>query len=84
MGELDPQPLFGSAVGPWHRHFALLPVKSYDQRAIWLCWCWRRCIQKHHYLLGGADFWFQYSIERPLQSADQPGWLAWVRKVLGL
>ncbi len=56
-------PLFGSPIGPWHRHFAWLPVRTYDQRFVWLRSCFRRCIQKHQYLPGGSDFWWQYSLE---------------------
>lgn len=59
------KPMFGDPVGPWHQWFAWKPVRSYDQRLIWLRRCWRRTIQKHQYLYGGADFWFQYSIEEP-------------------
>jgi hypothetical protein len=59
----DPLPRFGAPCGNWHRWFAWWPVKSFDQRTAWLRFVSRRCIQKHDFLTGGADFWFQYSIE---------------------
>lgn len=59
----DPMPRFGFPCGDWHRWFAWKPVRSYDNRLAWLRFISRRCIQKHDYLFGGADFWFQYSIE---------------------
>ncbi|ESZ60682.1 hypothetical protein NL532_24275 [Mesorhizobium sp. C120A] len=61
--EPNPTPFFGDAIGPWHDHFAWLPIRTYDQRLVWLKWCRRRCVQKHQYLDGGGDFWFQYHIE---------------------
>lgn len=63
--EPDPDPMFGSPIGPWHRVFAWLPVRTYDRRFVWLRPCWRRCIQKHQYLPGANDFWWQYSLEAP-------------------
>jgi hypothetical protein len=54
-------PLFGDPVGPWHSWFAWWPVRSFDNRIIWLRFCSRRCIQKHQYLDGGSDFWWQYT-----------------------
>jgi hypothetical protein len=59
----DPIPLFGAPCGPWHWKFAWLPIRTYDARFVWLRWVARRTIQKHHYLPGGADFWFQYSLD---------------------
>ena len=58
-----PLPMFGDPCGEWHRWFAWRPVRSYDGRLAWLRFVSRRGIQKHQYLHGGADFWFQYSIE---------------------
>ena len=55
-------PQFGDPVGPWHSHFAWYPVRSYDRRFIWFRRCLRRAIQKHHYLDGGSDFWWQYKL----------------------
>jgi len=66
---VDPRPLFGEPVGPWHDWFAWKPVHTYDQRLVWLRWVKRRCIQKHSYLTGGADFWFQYDADRDLSHA---------------
>ena len=61
--DLDPIPMFGCPIGPWHDHFAWLPIRTYDRRLAWFCWVHRRCIQKHSYLTGGADFWWQYRLE---------------------
>lgn len=61
---LDPAPRFGSPCGDWHLWFAWKPVRTFDNRFAWLRMVSRRCIQKHEYLHGGSDFWFQYSIER--------------------
>lgn len=59
----NPIPMFGDPVGPWHKWFAWKPVKTYDQRFVWLRTVERRCIQKHEYLPhGGADFWWQYRL----------------------
>lgn len=54
------KPLFGDPIGPWHRVFAWWPIRTFDQCIVWLKWVERRCIQKHQYLDGGADFWWQY------------------------
>jgi hypothetical protein len=59
------KPRFGDTIGPWHRAFAWWPVRTYDQRLAWMRFIWRRCIQKHEYLYGGGDFWWQRSIEKP-------------------
>ncbi|MGV2049293.1 hypothetical protein ACQZ48_04340 [Agrobacterium sp. 22-209-1] len=58
--EPNPQMMFGDPVSGWHDHFAWFPVRTYDQRLVWLRWVRRRCIQKHQYLYGGPDFWWQY------------------------
>lgn len=64
--EPNPIPLFGSPVGPWHDHFAWWPVRTYDGRLAWLRWVRRRSIQKHYYLFGGSDRWWQYHCEGAL------------------
>jgi hypothetical protein len=56
----DPTPMFGRPVGCWHAWFAWKPVRTFDRRLSWLRWVKRRCIQKHDYLDGGADFWWQF------------------------
>lgn len=61
---------FADRVGPWHKFFAWKPVTTYDQRKVWLRRAWRACYQKHHYLIGGADFWFVYSIEPPTEETS--------------
>lgn len=53
-------PMFGDPVGPWHKHFAWLPVWTFDRGWCWLCFIQRRNIQKHQYLDGGPDFWWQH------------------------
>jgi len=58
------QPRFGNPVGPWHWWFAWRPIKTYDRRTVWLRWVLRRCIQKHEYLTGGDDFWWQFTVAR--------------------
>jgi hypothetical protein len=60
----DPRPRFGEPIGSWHRWFAWRPVKTYDQRRAWFRFVARRCIQKHEWLYGGSDFWWQYSLDR--------------------
>lgn len=60
----EPRPMFGDPIGPWHPWFAWLPVRSYDHRLAWMRFVSRRRIQLHHYLTGGPDQWWQYSIER--------------------
>jgi hypothetical protein len=54
-------PLFGAPVAEWHRWFAWRPVRTYDGRWSWLLFLYRRQIQKHQYLYGGPDFWWQYA-----------------------
>ena len=53
-------PLFGSPIGPWHRYFAWYPVDTFDRGWKWLRAVERRRIQRHVYLDGGADRWWQY------------------------
>lgn len=62
--EPNPQPLFGDPVGPWHDHFAWLPVRTYDNQLSWFRWVRRRRIQLHNYLGHGPDAWWQYHNER--------------------
>jgi hypothetical protein len=65
-----PRPRFGEQVGPWHWHFAWWPVRTYDQRLVWLRWVERRCIQKNEYLYGGGDFWWQYRIRARIAALE--------------
>lgn len=53
-------PAFGDSIGPWAPSFAWLPHWTFDAGWVWLVPVWRRMIQKHYYLDGGADFWWQY------------------------
>ena len=57
------EPSFGDAVAGWHRWFAWRPVETVDRGAVWLRVVNRRRIQKHHFLHGGADFWFQHAVD---------------------
>lgn len=52
-------PVFGDPCGPWIKSFAWLPRETYDGGLVWLRRIWKRRICKHHYLDGGADFWWQ-------------------------
>lgn len=61
--EPNPTPLFADAIGPWHDHFCWLPIRTYDQRLVWLRWVRRRCVEKRDFLRGGPDAWFQYHDE---------------------
>lgn len=58
-------PLFGDPIGPWFQAFAWLPTHTYDRGWRWLCLIWKRPIQKHYYLDGGADFWWQVRRAKP-------------------
>lgn len=64
LADPEPKMMFTDPVGPWHWWFAWHPVRTFDQRLVWLRWCRRRCMQKHQYLYGGPDFSWQYHIHR--------------------
>ena len=55
-------PLFGSPVANWTPWFAWRPVRTYDGRRRLFWMVERRLIQKHQFLDGGADFWWQYKV----------------------
>lgn len=57
-------PSFGRPIGPWWRWFAWRPVDTVDRGTVWLRMVSKRRIYKHQYLNGGADFWFQYVVDR--------------------
>lgn len=59
-----PEPLFGDPIAPWHKWFAWKPVMLWDGRVVWFRYVYRRLIQKHYWLDGGSDFWWQYSMEK--------------------
>ena len=64
MSEHDPyRPRFGEPVGPWFHWFAWRPVETVDRGRCFLRPVWRRRIQKHSFLTGGADFWFQHAVD---------------------
>jgi hypothetical protein len=57
----DPNaPVFGDPKGPWIKSFAWTPTFTIDAGWIWLRPIWKRHIHKHHWLDGGADFWWQH------------------------
>lgn len=56
-------PAFGEPVTDWHRWFAWRPVETVDRGWRWLRPLWRRRVQKHSYLPGPIDFWFQHAVE---------------------
>ena len=51
--------MFGSPIGPWVPAFAWLPVDTIDAGWVWLRFYRKRRVQKHQYLFGGADLWWQ-------------------------
>lgn len=61
--EPNPKPFFGDAIGPWHDHFAILPIRTYDQQLVWLKWCRRRQVMQINFDCSKARFWFQYHAE---------------------
>lgn len=60
--EPNPTPFFVDAIGPWHDHFAWLPIRTYDQQLVWLKWCRRREVVKLLLNPCGVETecWFQY------------------------
>jgi hypothetical protein len=57
------RPAFGEPVTDWFRWFAWHPVETCDRGWRWLRPVWRRRIEKHHYLTGGRDRWFQHAVK---------------------
>lgn len=55
-------PSFGEPITPWFRWFAWRPVHTVDRGWRWLRPVWKRRVQKHSYLDGGVDFWFQFAV----------------------
>jgi len=55
-------PRFGAPISNWFRWFAWRPVNTVDRGWRWLVIVNRRRIQKHNYLDGGGDFWFQHAV----------------------
>ena len=58
-----PMPKFGFPIGPFHEWFAWYPIRTFDHRLVWLKTVLRRRIQKHSYLDGGPDAWWQYKMK---------------------
>jgi hypothetical protein len=64
VSDRDPfRPAFGSPMTGWFLWFAWRPVDTVDRGWRWLCWVWRRRIQRHDWLEGGRDLWFQHAVE---------------------
>lgn len=57
---MDALPQFGDPCGPWIRIFAWRPRFTFDAGWVWLRPVWKRHVQKHGYLDGGPDYWWQY------------------------
>ncbi|AYD87289.1 hypothetical protein SEA_TENNO_86 [Arthrobacter phage Tenno] len=57
------EPRFGSPVSNWYRTWAWKPVHTVDRGYIWLRPYWRRNIQRHAFLDGGPQFWWQNTVE---------------------
>lgn len=53
-------PLYGFPIGPWIRSFAWFRVWTYDAGYVWLVPVYKRHIQKHAFLGGGSEHWWQY------------------------
>ena len=51
---------YGRAVSPWRKWFAWKPVDTVDCGWIWFKTVNRRRIQKHDYLPGDTEQWWQY------------------------
>ena len=64
---MSADPLFGNPAGPWISAFAYLPVWTSDAGWVWFCRVWKRHIQKHHWLDGGSDWWWQVIRFAPAQ-----------------
>lgn len=62
---MSDRPKFGDPCGPWIRAFAWRPRFTFDGGTVWLRRVWKRHIQKHDWLTGGGDFWWQYRRFRP-------------------
>lgn len=62
------QPAFGNFIGQWHKKFMWLPIKTYDDRIVWLRYVWRRRVLLHDYLPNPyphLDKWWWHQIEMP-------------------
>ena len=57
-------PTFGDPVSRWFRWFAWRPVHTVDRGWRWLRVVHKRRVQRHHYLHGGPDFWYQHVVGR--------------------
>lgn len=68
-----PAPQFGELIGEWHKVFTWIPVRTYDNRFVWLKYVWRRCVCKHEYLPGEDCFWWWYSLDTPKATSGEEG-----------
>lgn len=54
-GDLTRCPLFTAPIGTWHDWFAWRPVRTHDQRLVWLRWIRRRLLVSTMVSLDGPD-----------------------------
>jgi hypothetical protein len=59
-----PEPLYGKPIGPWRRHFPLVPCRTFDGLLVWLRPMVKRRIQTHAHLPGPTDQWWQYALPK--------------------
>jgi len=55
---------FASPVSLWHKWFAWFPVRTWDNRLIWLKQVERRMLAKHSHLSGPSSEWFEYHYDK--------------------
>lgn len=53
-------PKYADPIGHWHKIFACIPINTLDEGWKWLCFVQRRRTQKHDWLSGGPDLFWQY------------------------
>lgn len=64
------EPLWGDAIGPYHRWFAWRPVETWNCGWRWLRFVYRRRCQTKPYLDGPMLQWWQYMLPREQQKRD--------------
>jgi hypothetical protein len=57
-----PEPMFANPIGPWRRHFALIPRQTFDGMWVWMRPMVRRRVQLHQHLPGPGAQWWQYAL----------------------
>ena len=71
MSDENPAAYFFEPIGRWHDWFAWFPIRTYDNRLVWLERVRRRRLQKHWYLHGGPDQIWQYQKPSPRKRKAQ-------------